>query len=451
MAKRIAAAEPSSLTANEATWRIGEGALRPTQLAGACLERVAADDERIGAWEFLERDKVMAEAEERERRRRRGQPLGPLHGVPVGLQDIIDVKGMPTGNGTPIDAGKHPFEEATVTRRLRTAGAVILGKTVTSELAYGAPGRARNPHDPERTPGGAAGGSAAAVAAGMVPLALARQTDGSVILSASLCGLVGFKPSFGTVPGTGVLRVAPSLDQMGVLARTIEDAALVEHLLGPDGRDPDARESPGPLSATAMAEPPVTPAFALVRTPFWDRADAATQTAFGELEAALGEQADHVDLPEAFGRGAGWLSTVMAAEMARNLGHYVDRDPAQTSERLREMIADGRAVNAPDYLAARDMRRVLRDTLGPIFERFDAIVTPAAPGEAPEGLDDTGDPIFCSLWTFCGLPAVSLPLATGPNGLPLGLQLVGPHGQDARLLRTARWLVRTLSAEESEE
>lgn len=451
MAKRIEAAEPTTLTVREAIWRIGEGALRPTELATACLERIAADEDRVMAWEFLERDKAMAEAEQRDRRRRHGLPLGPLYGVPVGLQDIIDVKGMPTANGTPLDEGKHPFEDATVTRRLRSAGAVILGKTVTSELAHEHPGRTRNPHDPERTPGGPCGGSAAAVAAGMVPFALGNQTLGSVILSASFCGVVGFKPSFGSVPRTGILRLAPSLDQAGVFARTIEDAALAEVLLGPDGRDPDAQETPGPLSATAMAEPPVAPALALVRTPFWERADAATQTGFGELGEALGEQADEVDLPEAFGRGAGWLSTVMAAEMARSLGHYVDRAPEQTSAQLHELITDGRAMKAPDYLAARDMRRVLRDTLGPIFERFDAIVTPAAPGEAPEGLENTGDAIFCSAWTFCGLPAISLPLLTGPNGLPVGVQLVGEHGQDARLLRTARWLVRTLSGNEGEQ
>ncbi|MFC3284587.1 amidase [Litchfieldella rifensis] len=448
--KRIMAAESAKLTAREAARRIAEGALTSADLVAACLECIAAEEERVQAWEFLDRDKAMAEAEERDRRRQRGWPLGPLHGVPVAIKDIVDVKGMPTGNGTPIDAGKRPFVDAAVIRRLRAAGAVILGKTVTTEFAYYHPGKTRNPHDAGRTPGGSSSGSAAAVAAGMVPLALGSQTNGSVIRPASFCGVVGFKPSFGAVPRTGMLTLAPSLDQVGVFARTIEDVALAELLMGPDGQDVDALESPGPLSGTALAEPPVTPALAFVKTPFWERADAETQAAFSELGEALGEQVDEVELPEIFVRGAGWLEGVMAAEMARNLGHYADRAPHETSEKFRGLVADGRAMKAPDYLAARDMRRVLRDALGPIFDRFDVIVTPAAPGEAPEGLESTGDPTFCSLWTFCGLPAISLPLMTGPNGMPLGVQLVGQYGQDARLLRTARWLVRTLSGEGNE-
>ncbi|HUF87406.1 MAG TPA: amidase [Thermohalobaculum sp.] len=447
-AKRIEAANPAGLGAREAAWRIAEGALSSAELVAACLERIAAEDERVQAWAFFDPDRAMAEAGERDRRRARGQPLGPLHGVPVGIKDIIDVRGMPTGNGTPIDEGKKPWDDAAVTRRLRAAGAVILGKTVTTEFAYFHPGKTRNPHDGSRTPGGSSSGSAAAVASHMVPLALGSQTNGSVIRPASFCGVVGFKPSFGAIPRTGALVLSPSLDHIGVFARSLEDAALAEAIMGPDGADRDARESPGPLSVTALAEPPVIPALAVVQTPFWDRAEPATHAAFAELEEALGGQADAVDLPEAFARGAGWLRAVMAAEMARNLGHYVDRAPEQCSDKIREIVAEGREIRAPDYLAARDMRAVLRDSLAPLFDRFDAIVTPAAPGEAPEGLESTGDPIFCTLWTFCGLPALSLPLLTGPTGLPVGVQLVGAPGQDARLLRTARWLVRQLSAAE---
>ena len=447
MAKRIPSADPVTLTAREAARRIAEGALSAAEMTAACLKRIETEEDRVQAWAFLEPEKAMAEAEERDRRRRRGLPLGPLHGVPVGIKDIIDVKGMPTANGSPIDAGTMPWDDAALVRRLRAAGAVILGKTVTTELAYYHPGPTRNPHDERRTPGGSSSGSAAAVAAHMVPLAVGSQTNGSVIRPASFCGTVGFKPTFGAIPRTGVLTLAPSLDQLGVFARSIEDAALAEALMGPDGRDRDATESFGPLSATALAEPPVTPAFAFIRTPVWERAEEDTRAAFAELMQALGAQAEEADLPDAFARAHGWHGTVMAAEMARNLGHYVERAPDQCSAQLHEIVGQGRAIRAADYLAARDMAAVLRDTLGPVFDRFDAILTPTAPGEAPEGLEATGDPAFCTLWTFLGLPAISLPLMTGPAGMPLGVQLVCAPGQDARLLRTARWLVARLSGE----
>ncbi len=439
--------DPADLSARAAARAVAAGELRATELAEACLKRIAARDEAVEAWAFLDRDKAMAEAEERDRRRQAGMPLGPLHGVPVGVKDIIDTRTMPTENGTPLDAGRRPREDATLVRRLRNAGAVILGKTVTTEFAYFHPGKTRNPHDSGRTPGGSSSGSVAAVASGMVPLAVGSQTNGSVIRPASFCGVVGFKPSFGAIPRTGVLKLSASLDQMGVFARSVEDAAFAELLMGADGQDADALVSPGPLTATTQSEPPLTPLLAFVKTPSWDRAEPATQEAFAELCAALGDSVDEVELPHPFERAVGWHRAVMAAEMARNLGHYIERGGDRTSEAIREFVAEGRALAATDYLGARDMAGVLRAGLDAIFDRFDAIVTPAAPGEAPEGLGATGDPIFNGLWTFLGVPTITLPLLVGPNELPVGVQLVGRHGNDARLLRTARWLVETLSEE----
>ncbi len=355
---------------------------------------------------------------------------------------------MPTENGSVLDAGRRPGADATVVRRLTDAGAVILGKTVTTEFAYYHPGKTRNPHNLAHTPGGSSSGSAAAVAARMVPLAFGSQTNGSVIRPAAFCGAVGFKPSYGAIPLTGVLAVAGSLDHIGTFSRDVDDAALAGLLMGPDGHDPNAVVNPGPLAATAMSEPPLRPVLAFVKSPVWDRAEPQTQAAFGELAEALGDGADEVDLPAPFAGAADWLGQLMAAEMARNLGHYVDRGPDQTSQNIRDLVAEGRRLPAPDYIQARDMRLVLRAGLDAVFDRYDAIVTPATTGEAPRGLDTTGDPIFCSLWTFCGVPAITLPLMTGSNGLPLGVQLVGRHGDDARLLRTARWLVQSLSEQE---
>jgi Asp-tRNA(Asn)/Glu-tRNA(Gln) amidotransferase A subunit family amidase len=218
--------------------------------------------------------------------------------------------------------------------------------------------------------------------------------------------------------------------------------------MGPDGQDRDCDLNPGPLLDTALSAPPVTPDIAMVHTPFSERLESATTEGFAELVDLLGEHGTEAALPDLFGRSAGWLATIMASEMTRNLGHYYDRDADQLSDAFGALMEQGRSIAAVDYLAARDMQPVLREALDPLFERFDAIITPAAPGEAPADLSTTGDPIFCSLWSLCGLPAITLPLLTGPNNMPVGVQVVGAYGQDARLLRTARWLLLQCSPDE---
>lgn len=451
MVERMAMGDPALMTATEIAAHVADGALSAEAVTKACLQRIEALEPTVRAWAFCDPKLAMMEAREADRRRAQGRPMGPLHGVPVGLKDIIDARGMPTENGTPLDSGKRPLKDATVTRRLRDAGAIILGKTVTSELAYFHPGPTTNPHDPARTPGGSSSGSAAAVAAGMVPFAVGTQTNGSVIRPASFCGVVGFKPSFGTVPRTGVLRAAPSLDQVGFFARSIEDVALAAAVMGPDGEDQGCDFNAGPLLDTAMSTPPVTPDIAMVHTPFSERLDPETKSGFAEIVEVLGEHGTETALPELFGRGAGWLAAIMASEMTRNLGHYVEKDPSQVSDAFKALMEQGGQVSAVDYLAARDMQPVLLEALEPLFERFDAIITPAAPGEAPADLTTTGDPIFCTLWTLCGLPAVTLPLLNGPNGMPVGVQLVGAYGQDAQLLRTARWLLAQCQTDEEDE
>jgi Asp-tRNA(Asn)/Glu-tRNA(Gln) amidotransferase A subunit family amidase len=378
----------------------------------------------------------------REDAKREGRVLGPLHGIPVGIKDVIDTDDMPTENGTVLDAGRRPPADATVVARLRAAGAIILGKTVTTELAVYHPGKTRNPHDAARTPGGSSSGSAAAVAAGMVAAAFGTQTNGSVIRPASFCGVVGFKPTFGLIPRTGILVQSPPLDTVGVFARSIEDAALlVDAVAGHDPRDPDTRLAAAPrLRDIALGEPPVAPAFAFVRSPVWDQAESSTKDAFAELTALLGAAVDEVPLPEPFAHAVPWHRSVMVADLARSYARYYGRGRDRLSATLRGMIEEGQAVTAVDYNNALGGRAALHAGLERLFERFDAILTPAAPGEAPLGLDSTGSPAFCTLWTFLGLPCVTVPLLEGANGLPLGVQLVGPRGGDGRLLRAARWL-----------
>jgi len=318
---------------------------------------------------------------------------------------------------------------------------------VTTELAVYSPGKTRNPHDPERTPGGSSSGSAAAVAAFMAPLAIGTQSNGSVIRPASYCGVYGYKPSHGLISRHRVLRQSPPLDQVGVFARTVEDAALVaERIMGFDDRDPDMRPGARPaLVGTLAEEPPVPPRLAFVKTPVWDQADKDTQEAFAALVARLGEIVVEIDLPEMFRDTVALHRTIMEADLAGSF----EREYAQGKERLspilREMIERGQKVPAVEY--DRALRRVpaLNRALDPLFERHEAVITPATTGEAPVGLESTGSPIFCTIWTLCGMPAITLPVLAGAHGMPMGVQLVGAKGDDARLLRTARRLANLLA------
>ncbi|MEL6768199.1 MAG: amidase [Pseudomonadota bacterium] len=435
---------PADLTATEARAALASGALSAEALVAACLARIEASDGELRAWKHVDREGALAIAQARDAHRKRGLPLGVLHGLPIGVKDIIDVAGMPCENGAPLDAGRVAKEDATCIRRLKAEGAIILGKTVTTEMAGPPPSVTRNPHDPARTPGGSSAGSAAAVAAGHVPLALGTQTNGSVIRPSSFCGIVGLKASFGAVPRTGVLPVSTSLDHVGLMARSVEDVSLLQHMTGPDGVDDDALPHRLSLTATAMQEPPMAPVLGFFEGPTWDEATPGTAEAFGELSAAI-PGCLHIATPSRLAGIKDLIARIMQVEAAQLLGHYVDRGSEQVHPLYREVILAGRTVPALAYLEARTLQRRLRAAFAEIFDEVNALITPAAPGEAP-GPETTGNAAFCSLWSFTGLPAVTLPLLTGPAGLPMGVQLVGPHGDDARLLRTARWLVRTLSS-----
>jgi Asp-tRNA(Asn)/Glu-tRNA(Gln) amidotransferase A subunit family amidase len=433
----------ADLTALDARRRMERGEFRASDLVGAQLKRIAAREPDVGAFAFIDPEIARAQAMAVDAYRGTGRPVGALHGLAVGVKDIVDTRDMPTENGTPIDAGRRPAADAVVVRRLRAAGAVVIGKTVTTELGSMTPRGTRNPHDVTRTPGGSSSGSAAAVAAGMVPLAIGTQTVGSVIRPASFCGVVGFKPTFGLIPRAGILPQATPLDTVGVFARTVEDAALLaDALAGDDPADPDTRPMPPPrMLDVALTDPPVTPALAFVKTPAWDAAEQSTKDGFVELVAALGNSCQEVALPEIYQHAAGAIHALSRAGIARHYRRYLDRGGDLLSDFMRQAIEEGSRVTAVDYLAALDWQKSLYAGLEQLFEKYDAIVTPAAPGEAPVGLDSTGNPAFNGLWSLCGAPAVTLPLLQGPNGLPVGVQLVGRRGEDARLLRTARWLV----------
>jgi Asp-tRNA(Asn)/Glu-tRNA(Gln) amidotransferase A subunit family amidase len=366
----------------------------------------------------------------------------------VGVKDIFDTADMPTENGTVLHRGRMPREDAAAVRSLRAAGAVILGKTVTTECAYFSPGKTRNPHHPEHTPGGSSSGSAAAVAAGMVPLALGSQTNGSVIRPAAFCGVYGFKPTHGLIPRSGVLQLSRTLDHVGLFSRSVEDLALLaEQLVGYDEGDPDTRPRARiPFEKLAAEEPPIPPMLAFIKTPHWERADADTKEAFGELVEALGDRVEEVELFPSAQEAWGWHKTIMEAEMAANLEREWRTGKDKLSGELRSLMERGRELRAFEYQRALRSIAPVADSFDELFmERYDAILTPAALGTAPKGLGSIGDPSFCSLWTLLGMPALSVPLMQGANRLPLGAQLVGRRGFDARLMRTARWLVAKLA------
>ena len=443
------ASQPNWLSATDAARAVRDGAISAEQLVEACLARIREADGAVQAWAHLDPEHALAQARARDLDRREGRPSGPLHGVPVGVKDIIDTLDYPTEDGTVLHAGRTPAHDATVVAMLRAAGAVILGKTVTTECAYFSPGKTRNPHNPDHTPGGSSSGSAAAVAAGMVPLALGSQTNGSTIRPASFCGVYGFKPTHGLVPRGGMMRLSRALDHVGLFARTLEDVALLaEPLVGRDARDPDTRlRARIPFREVARQEPPMLPLLAFVRTPAWERAEPDTREAFAELVGALGERVVEVELPESARAAFEWHRAIMEAEMAASLELEWDKGRERLSEPLRALLDRGREVSALAYQKALAHVPVLNEGFEEIFERCDAILTPAAPGTAPKGLASTGDPAFCTLWTLCGMPALSLPLLEGADGLPLGVQLVGAREHDARLLRTASWLATTLAAQ----
>lgn len=425
--------------------RLAAGALSARDATDACLARIAERDPVLHAFAHLDPDHARAQADALDRHRKAGRPIGPLHGVPVGVKDIFDTRDYPTENGTAVDAGRRPRRDSTIVARLRAAGAVIIGKTVTTELAFFNPGPTCNPHNIEHTPGGSSSGSAAAVADGMVPLSIGSQTAGSVIRPASFCGVVGVKPSRGLIPLTGALTLAEPLDTAGVFAMNLEDAALlVDVLAGYDPSDPRTRAEPKPhLLAASRNDPPLPPSFAVVEGPTWDEASDDIRGLLDEVQAALGERADRVPLPDVYANARPALLRIMKVGFARHLKSYAER--GGLSPILTEAIAEGAGTLATDYLAALDWQAVLSSGLDKIFDRYDAIITPAAAGEAPAGLGATGNAAFNVLWTLVGTPAITLPIARGASGLPVGLQLVGRAGEDARLFRTARWLQRHLA------
>jgi Asp-tRNA(Asn)/Glu-tRNA(Gln) amidotransferase A subunit family amidase len=406
------------------------GERRSEDVVRACLERIADVEDDLLAWAYLDPELALAQA--RALDRLPPAERGPLHGVPVGVKDIVDTADQPTEHGSAIYAGRLPADDAPVVRRLRAAGAVVVGKTVTTEFALFHPGPTRNPHDLDRTPGGSSSGSAAAVAAGCVPLAIGTQTAGSVVRPASFCGIVGAKPTFGTVPTDGVKPCSHTLDTVGVLTRDVEDAGVALGVISGD-RD-----------AFRPARTPDRPRLGFVRTPQWDQLPPDVQRTIESGVERMGRDADVVDLtlPPDFDGLIDAQMTIMGVEAARLLAPERREHPDLLSEPLRAYLDQGATLTA-GYDAALELSARCRGLLDDVFDGLDAAIAPAVLGEAPP-LATTGDPLLCRMWTLLGTPTVAVPGLRGGHDLPLGLQVVAPPHRDAAALGAADWVVRHL-------
>lgn len=441
--------ELHQLTLHSAARRLREGFVTSEAYTRALLERIRVLEPGVKAFVWLDEQTALEHARAADRRLAAGKQPGLLHGVPVGVKDIMDVAGVPTGMGSPIFASNVAKCSAAVIERLAVEGGFALGKTVTAELAYFAPGATHNPWNPAHTPGGSSMGSAAAVAAGMAPLALGTQTNGSVIRPAAFCGCVGFKPSAGLIGRSGIQPFSPTLDQVGVFTRTAEDAALATAaLLGHDANDPASCREDALRGEIWPLRPLLQPPrLAAVRSPVWVQADENQRALFEQNVARLraaGAAVEEVELPAEFAGAHDVHRTIMHAEGARTLAALQARHRAQLSAVLNRLIDEGRVIDDARLRDALQERTRLQGALGDLLRSYDAIVTPPATGEAPATLEHTGSPVFCTIWTLAGLPALTLPVGRGPLGLPLGLQIVGGYLEDATALAVAQWCAQAI-------
>ena len=434
--------EVSSLSAYELSLKLKSGEISSIDLCKSYIDRIKKFEKDVKAWQFFDEKLLLEKAEEADDYRKSGKPLGPLHGMPIAIKDIIGTYDMPTECGTVFRKKKSSSQDSEIVNLLKNAGAIVMGKTVTCELAYIHPSKTRNPHDYSRTPGGSSSGSAAVVASYMSHLSIGSQTGGSVIRPASYCGVVGYKPSYGLISRSGVLKVSDKLDTIGVFGRSVKDVALLaKSLIRKDLYDASTIYFSSDRMLDVCEEKlEFDPKFIFYKTKNWKNINKKSQEAFEFLIKSFKKNIELYDEPSYFKEIPKYHQIIHEVDMANNFQVYYDKDKSKLSKEINDAISRGLKYSAKDYSDAIDFMKQSYESYKEVFEDYYGILTPSSNGVADKGLGSTGSADFQKIWTYLGLPAISLPLLTGENDLPLGLQLVGNKFDDLRFLGTAKWL-----------
>jgi Asp-tRNA(Asn)/Glu-tRNA(Gln) amidotransferase A subunit family amidase len=431
-----------SLSTNELVSKMKEGQISSIEVCKAYIERINKFEKDVKAWSFLDKKILLEKAEEADDYRKSGKPLGSLHGLPVAVKDIFGTIDMPTECGTVFRRKKSAAQDSEVVNLLKNAGAIIMGKTVTAELAYIHPGKTTNPHDYSRTPGGSSSGSAAVIAAQMAPLSIGSQTGGSIIRPASYCGVVGYKPSYGLISRNGVLKTSEKLDTVGVFGKSVEAVALLAKvLIKKDLYDPATIHfAADEIVEATQKEPHFEPKFIFYKTDKWKNIDKVSKSAFEFFIKKFKKNIEVFDVPSYFKDIPKHHQIIHETDLANNFQAYYKKDKKKLSKEMRDAIERGLKHSAYDYANAIDFMEQSYQSYKEVFEDYHGVITPSASGVADKGLKSTGSADFQKIWTYMGLPTISLPLLTGESDLPLGVQLIGDKLDDIRFLSTANWL-----------
>ena len=438
-----------SLSLEQLAAKIKDAQLSSVEVCEKYIERINEFEKDVKAWAHFDKKVLLEKAAEADEHRKSGKPVGSLHGVPIAVKDIIGTVDMPTECGTVIRKGKSYSQNAEIIDLLHSSGAIVMGKTATSELAYLGPSSTTNPHDKTRTPGGSSSGSAASVASFMAPASVGSQTGGSIIRPASYCGVVGYKPSYGLISRNGVLRTSYSLDHIGIFGRKVEDVAmLAKVLIKKDKFDPATiHYSTENILSETKKGPMFDPKFIFYKTEHWKLIDKKSRESFEYFIKSFKKNIEIFDTPSYFKEIPKYHQIIHETDLANNFQVYYNKDKTKLSKEMREAIGRGLKYSAKEYTDAIDFMKRSYESYKEVFEDYHGIITPSSSGVADKGLKSTGSADFQKIWTYMGLPAISLPLLTGENDLPLGVQLVGDKLDDLRFLGTANWLEKNCKDE----